>query len=524
MAPDSGERLQAVIDTAVDGVILIDSAGTVQTFNKACETLFGYAASEVIGRNVRMLMPEPYHGEHDSYLRQYRDTGERKIIGIGREVSARRKDGTVFPIELSVGEMQAGTEPGFVGIIRDISARKLAEQELSDSLARLRAVIDTAVDGVILIDSVGTVQSFNQACEGLFGYVAAEVIGRNVRMLMPEPYHAEHDSYLHRYLETGERKIIGIGREVSARRKDGTVFPIELSVGEAQQGADRNFVGIIRDITARKEAETALILHSRELERLNRALQRQSVDLERSNTELRLFASAASHDLKEPLRKIQTFGDFLVSEYAERFDDDGRHYVSIMVDGAARMARMIDGILAYSRPGLAEIDIAEVDLTENWRTVCGDLEIQIAEAGATVTIGALPTIEADPVRLQQVFQNLLSNALKYRSPARPLSIAVDATLRTGSAGSAGSAGSQECVVTVVDNGSGFEPRFAEAVFEPFKRLQGRKGVDGIGLGLALCHRIVRLHSGSIEAEGRPGQGATFRVVLPVRQEARHGKA
>ncbi|MEQ9331706.1 PAS domain S-box protein [Thalassobaculum sp.] len=521
--PDSAERLRAVIDTAVDGVILIDSEGIVQTFNKACEGLFGYVADEVVGRNVRMLMPEPYHGEHDGYLRRYLATGERKIIGIGREVSARRKDGTVFPIELSVGETEApearpGGEHGFVGIIRDISARKQAERELSDSLARLRAVIGTAVDGVILIDSNGIVQSFNAACEGLFGYQADEVVGHNVRMLMPEPYHGEHDGYLQHYLDTGERKIIGIGREVSARRKDGTVFPIELSVGEAQQGADRIFVGIIRDVTARKEAETALIRHTRELERLNRALRLQSVDLERSNDELRLFASAASHDLKEPLRKIQTFGDFLVTEHADRLDDEGRHYVGVMVDGAARMARMIDGILAYSRAGLAEIDVSRVDLAELWHAVCSDLEIQVAEADATVSVQPMPAIEADAVRLHQVFQNLLSNALKYRSPSRPLTVSVDAATRPAAGGR------EEVVMSVVDNGNGFDPAYADAIFEPFKRLQGRKGVDGIGLGLALCHRIVRLHSGAIEAEGRPGIGATFRVTLPVRQEARNGDA
>lgn len=386
----------------------------------------------------------------------------------------------------------------------------------SDNRQRLRAVIETAVDGVILIDADGTVQTFNKACETLFGYPAEEVVGRNVRMLMPEPYHGQHDDYLRRYLDTGERKIIGIGREVAARRKDGSVFPIELSVGEAQQGDGRSFVGIIRDITARKDAETALILHSRELERLNRALKRQSEDLERSNSELRLFASAASHDLKEPLRKIRTFGDFLMSEYGDRLDEDGQRYVEVMVDGATRMGRMIDGILAYSRAGLAELEIGEVDLAELWRSVCDDLEIQIEEAAATISVEELPTVEGDAARLHQVFQNLLSNALKYRSPHRPLRISITAERR------AAVPGGEECVIAIADNGIGFEQAFAEAVFEPFKRLQGRKGVDGVGLGLALCHRIVRLHNGSIEAEGRPDEGAAFRVVLPLRQEVRHG--
>ncbi|GHD56540.1 hypothetical protein GCM10017083_36670 [Thalassobaculum fulvum] len=516
MTSDDGQRLRAVIETAVDGVILIDADGTVQTFNKACETLFGYAAAEVVGRNVRMLMPEPYHGQHDGYLRRYLDTGERRIIGIGREVAARRKDGSVFPIELSVGEAQQGDDRSFVGIIRDITARKQAEQELSDSLERLRAVIDTAVDGVILIDADGTVRTFNKACETLFGYPADEVVGRNVRMLMPEPYHGQHDEYLRRYLDTGERRIIGIGREVAARRKDGSVFPIELSVGEAQQGDDRSFVGIIRDITARKEAETALLLHTRELERLNRTLKRQSEDLERSNSELRLFASAASHDLKEPLRKIRTFGDFLLSEYGDRLDEDGQRYVEVMVDGATRMGRMIDGILAYSRAGLAELEIGEVDLAELWHAVCCDLDIQVEEAGAVISAEELPVVEGDAARLHQVFQNLLSNALKYRSPHRPLRISITAERR------AAVPGRDECVISIADNGIGFEQAFAEAIFEPFKRLQGRKGVDGVGLGLALCHRIVRLHTGTIEAEGRPDGGATFRVVLPLRQEVRHG--
>jgi len=515
---ESSERLRAVIDTAVDGVILIDATGDIQTFNKACEALFGYAADEVIGRNIRMLMPAPYQAEHDGYLRNYLETGERKIIGIGREVSARRKDGSVFPIELSVGEMRSGDEHGFVGIIRDITARKQAERELSDSLERLRAVIDTAVDGVILIDATGTIQTFNQACETLFGYTTDEVVGRNVRMLMPDPYRREHDGYLRNYLETGERKIIGIGREVSARRKDGSVFPIELSVGEVRQGADGVFVGIIRDITARKQADVALIAHAHEQGRLNRALKRQASDLERSNDELRLFASAASHDLREPLRKIQTFGDFLITDHADRLDAEGRRYVEIMVDGAARMSRMIEGILAYTRAGLAELTVAPIDLAALWRTVVDDLQIQVDEAEATVTIGALPTIDGDADRLQQVFQNLLSNALKYRVPGRPPAVTVDAEIRDfGPMGEA-------CVLSVADNGAGFDPQFATAIFEPFKRLQGRGRADGLGMGLALCHRIVRLHSGSIEAEGCPGEGAVFRVVLPLRQETRHGKA
>ncbi|HEV7285947.1 MAG TPA: PAS domain S-box protein, partial [Kaistia sp.] len=172
---ESESRLRAVVETAVDGVILIDAFGLVEMFNPACELLFGYRADEVLGQNVKMLMPQPYEAEHDVYLRRYRHTGERRIIGIGREVAGRRKDGSVFPMELSVGEAQRDGRPVFAGIIRDISQRKQAEQSLRESEGRLRALVDTAVDGVILIDAVGTVQMFNPACEKLFGYRADEV-------------------------------------------------------------------------------------------------------------------------------------------------------------------------------------------------------------------------------------------------------------------------------------------------------------------------------------------------------------
>lgn len=230
----SRPRLQAVVKTAVDGVILTDAAGVVLMFNPACERLFGYPTSEVIGRNVKMLMPEPYRDEHDGYLRNYRDTGERKIIGIGREVVGRRKDGSTFPMDLSVGEAQDEGAAIYVGIIHDLTERKAAEQAVAEVAARLNALVETAVDGIVLIDSSGTILMFNPACERLFGYKLDEVLGKNVKLLMPPPFHEEHDGYLDNFNRTGERKIIGIGREVVGRRKDGSTFPMDLSVGEAK--------------------------------------------------------------------------------------------------------------------------------------------------------------------------------------------------------------------------------------------------------------------------------------------------
>lgn len=256
---DDQAYLKAVMDTVLDGLITIDKSGIVKSFNPAAVRIFGYQPEEVIGRNVRMLMPDPYHREHDGYLKNYLETGSAKVIGIGREVEAKRKDGSVFPMELGVNEMYVKGERMFVGTIRNITERKEAEQRLKDNESRLNAILDNTVDGLITIDDRGTIEKYNKACERIFGYTPEEVLGKNIKMLMPEPYHGEHDGYLRNYLDTGKKKIIGIGREVSGKRRDGSVFPIDLSVSEIRIQGRRIYSGIIRDISARKRIEQELL-------------------------------------------------------------------------------------------------------------------------------------------------------------------------------------------------------------------------------------------------------------------------
>ena len=185
------ERLRSVVNHVLDGIITIDDHGTVTTFNPAAERIFGFAASEVIGQNVKMLMPEPYHSQHDGYLADYLQTGQAKIIGIGREVVGRRKDGSTFPMDLAVSEFRLGEERYFTGIVRDITERKRAEDELREAEERMRSVVDHVIDGIITIDEHGTVESYNPAAEKHLRLLRrSEVIGKNVKMLMPEPYHS----------------------------------------------------------------------------------------------------------------------------------------------------------------------------------------------------------------------------------------------------------------------------------------------------------------------------------------------
>ena len=241
---------RAIVDTAVDAIVTIDRTGAIRSVNHATERLFGYSAAELIGRNVNILMPEPYAAEHDGYIANYLRTGQKKIIGIGREVVGRRKDGSVFPMDLSVGEARDAAEPIFVGIIRDITDRKAAQLAQRESELRLRSILDTVPDAIVVIDTQGVIQSFSPAAERLFGYRSGEVIDQNVKLLMPTPYREAHDGYLERYLRTGDRRIIGIGRVVVGLRKNGETFPMELQVGEFSFAGNRFFTGFVRDLTA----------------------------------------------------------------------------------------------------------------------------------------------------------------------------------------------------------------------------------------------------------------------------------
>src|SRR5258708_5528092 len=223
---ETAARLRTLTETAVDGAILIDARGVVLIFNPACEKLFGYSADEVIGENVKMLMPQPYRHEHDRYITNYRDTRDPKIIGSGREVIGLRKDGSTFPMDLSVRKSKLHCQSIFVGIILLINKRKLAEQALRETAARLRTLTETAVDGAILIDARCVVLIFNPACEKLFGYSADEVIFFFLMIRRPPRSPLFPYTTLFRSRDTRDPKIIGSGREVIGLRKDGSTFPM----------------------------------------------------------------------------------------------------------------------------------------------------------------------------------------------------------------------------------------------------------------------------------------------------------
>jgi PAS domain S-box-containing protein len=487
-------RLHAVVNTAVHGVILIDSTGIVLTFNPACERLFGYRAEEVVGHNVKMLMPSPYREGHDGYLSNYLATGKAKVIGIGREVTGQRKDGSTFPMDLQIGEAKENGTTAFVGIIHDLTERKRVERSLQESATRLKVVVDTAVDGVILMDMLGIVTMFNPACERLFGYRAEEVVGHNVKMLMPAPYRGEHDSYLANYMHTGERKIIGSGREVMGQRRDGSTFPMDLSIGEAKQEGGSMFVGMIHDLTSRKRTE----------EQLAQAQKMEAVGQ---------LSGGLAHDFNNLLTVV--VGNAETLSIALKARPDLKQAADMIATAGERGAELTRRLLAFSRRQMlqpAQINCNRlIDSMQRllWRTLREDIEIRIALAPD------LWPAFADPGQLESAILNLAINAREAMPGGGGLSIstanvAVDEHYRDRypevTPGN-------YILIAVTDTGEGMPPEVLARSFEPF--FTTKEVGKGSGLGLSMVYGFVKQSNGHVSIYSEVGLGTTVRLYLPA---------
>ena len=472
----SDERWRAVIESAVDGIILIDEHGRIEAFNPAAERLFGYVEDEVVGRNVSVLMPPPYCDEHDDYLARYLATGQSHIIGIGREVSGRRRDGTTFPMHLSVGEVRGEGERRFTGIVHDLTERDLLTRRLTASEARWRSVIESAVDAIILIDSRGCVEAFNSSAERLFGYRESEIVGENVSRLMPQPDRDRHDGYLERYLETGEQRIIGVGREVLAMRRNGTTFPAQLSVGEMVVNGERKFTGIVHDLTSRVRIEAQL---------------REQTTMAR----LGEMAAVVAHEVKNPLAGIRGAVQVLGSRMApESKEASVAHQIVARIDG---LNEFVNDLLLLSRPATPHpmrLDLADVVNS----TVAIFAQDQSMSGVRIETDGSAPPVMADAELLKIVITNLILNGAQAMERQGPVHL----TLR-------GDGNYAE--LSVRDAGPGIPAAARANLFTPFYTTKSR----GTGLGLATAKRLVEAHHGVIELTCPDDGGTVVTIRLPI---------
>lgn len=500
---DSESKLRAAIDHAVDGLITINQAGIIESFNPASERQFGYTVDEVVGRNIKMLMPEPYHSEHDGYLARYLASGEARIIGTaGHEVTARRKDGSTFLIDLSVSSFELTNGRHFSGIIRDITARKETERRLQESAEREGLIIQHALDAIITIDDTGHITEWNEQAEKTFGWRREEALGQAMaEAIIPPADRAAHYAGVQRFLTEGVVGILDKRIELTAQTKQGQTFPVEMAVTSQKVGDHYYFTAFLRDITAQKHAEAERDTYL--------------LALERSNGELEDFGHIVSHDLKEPIRGLRSNISFFIEDFKDKIGKDGEDELNNLIFICERMRTLVDDLLEFSRLGRSELAIQETDPNELVHEVEQLLGGFLNERGARIIIPhPMPTIICDKTRITEVFRNLITNSIKYNDKDdRCVEVGFLDYLETAD-------GFEHKVFYVKDNGIGIESVYYDQIFQMFKRLHHRsKGDSSSGVGLTLVKKIIENHGGRIWLDSQLGIGTTFYFTLQEKQAA-----
>jgi PAS domain S-box-containing protein len=382
----------------------------------------------------------------------------------------------------------SGNLRGFSEFSHDLSESKESE-------ARYRGLLEAAPDAMVVVNQGGEIELLNVQAEKQFGYSRDELIGQKVKDIIPE-------GFAERLIADGTRSAtealaqqIGTGIELRGRRKDGSEFPIEIMLSPLGSAEGILVTAAIRDISVRKKSEAHLV--------------RAVGELKRSNDELQQFAYVSSHDLQEPLRMVASYTQLLAKRYKGRLDSDADEFIAFAVDGCNRMQGLIQDLLAYSRTGTNAKVLHKISGDDALQEALTNLRTAIEESGAVVTHDSLPVLQTDPAQLALVFQNLIGNAIKYRSAEVP-HVHVSATKNGG----------PEWLFSVRDNGLGIDPQYFERIFILFQRLHGRNEFEGTGIGLAICKKIVERLGGRIWVESEIGKGSTFHFALPQGNETR----
>jgi two-component system, LuxR family, sensor kinase FixL len=482
-SPDvAPERYRRLFEEVGLGIEWVTPEGNLVQVNRSFCELLGYEREDLLARHYRDLT-HPEDVERDEQLFVQLLAGDIPSYSIDKRYLHR--SGTPVHVRVTSSLVQMDGLYRF-SIVQDMRAQDAAALARREGEARFRTVLETIPDAMVVIDERGSIEAFSPSAERMFGYDAREVIGRNVKILMPSPYHERHDEYLGHYMATGERRIIGIGRVVSGRRKDGATFPIELSVGEVTLEGRRIFTGFVRDLTSRKNAERELATLQAELSHFARV------------SEMTQMGSTLAHELNQPLaaivnylqaarRLLQNQPDTVPPRIAEAVDK-----AVAQADRAGQIIRRLREFVRKREPERQQEDLNTVVQEALALALVG---VKTSGVVSQVNLDpAMPAAHIDKVQIQQVVLNLVRNAVEAMAQSQRRVL----TIVTEDQGS-------EALVRVTDTGTGMAPEVAERLFEPFLTTK----MAGMGIGLSICRSIVEAHGGRIWAAPNPEGGTIF---------------
>lgn len=485
------EELGLLVDGARSyAIYMLDPEGKVTIWNSGAERLTGWSEEEVLGKHFAMFFPQDAIDGNEPALVLARAAAEGQLE---EEAWRFRKDGSEFLASITVTALYNadGSVRGYSKVVCDVTQRRAAEEQLRARENLLSSVLSTVPDAMVVIDENGIMMSFSATAQVLFGYTEEETIGRNVSMLMPSPDQERHDAYLQRYLDTGEKRIIGTGRIVFGQRKDGSRFPMELAVGEAITGGQRVFTGFIQDLTERRRTEEQL-----------ESLQSELIHVSRVSA-MGTMASTIAHELNQPIAAIANYAESVRDMLAEP-DHADRALMREALDETAKEALRAGAIVRRLRDFVARGDVEKT--VESLPTLINEASIlglmAARELGVETVFDLDPyasPVFVDKVQIQQVLINLVRNACEAMrgSTERRLVIA------------SGPDQPGLVKVSVADTGTGIDPRIADQLFTAFVTTKN----EGMGLGLSICRTIVEANGGRIWAEPREGGGTVFNFTL-----------
>jgi PAS domain S-box-containing protein len=485
---ESAAKYRALLEAAPDAMVVVNQAGEIVLVNVQAEKQFGYRRDELVGLKVMNIIPEGFAERLIADATRSTAEALAQQIGAGIELSGRRKDGTEFPIEIMLSPLESTEGILVTAAIRNITMRKDAEKHLGQMEGRYRGLLEAAPDAMVVVNEAGEIVLVNVQAEKQFGYRRDELVGQKVMNIIPEGFAERLIADSTRSVADALAQQIGMGIELSGRRKDGTEFPIEIMLSPLEGTEGILVTAAIRNISDRKKSE-------QELAAANRVL-------EESNLELKQFAYIASHDLQTPLRSITGFVQLLQQEYEGKLDEQAQDWILRTVRAVARMQTLIRDLLSYSRVDARSRPFTQIPFLDIVNDALILLESSIHDSGGQIACSKLPIVMGDRSQLVQLMQNLIGNGLAYRGD-KPPHIHISAKRSE-----------KDWIFSVRDNGIGIDPKHYEQIFEIFKRLHNQKDQPGTGIGLAVCRRVVNRHGGKIWVESEPGHGSTFHFTIP----------